>query len=135
MDREYHVFKKCSHFNFIASFHRACVYLCLIFWTTDLRSYFFIITVRNYSFFTGSIFCSSFVLVWIFNTRGVHNVITKKANIPVNLVLFFNGVSFLFCCFLKPGVSDEPKSLFLLRSKKVRVIYSKQDKTLLSLKR
>ena len=29
---------------------------------------------------------------------------TKKANIPVNLVPFLHDVSYLFCCFLKFGV-------------------------------
>ena len=44
-------------------------------------------------------------LTWLsFNTRGVYNFITKEANIPVNLVPFFNEVSNLFCHFLKSGV-------------------------------
>ena len=90
--------------------------------------------VRNGLFFMGIIFCSSVVLVWTFNARAVHNFITKKANISVNLVSFFNDVSFLFCCFLKGGVTNELKSLFLFKSKKSRVIYSKQDKTLLTRK-
>ena len=59
----------------------------------------------------GSIFCSSVVLGWTFNTRGVYNFITKKANIPVSLVLFFYVVSFLSCRFLKSGVTNELKSL------------------------
>ena len=69
-----------------------------------------------------------------FNPRGVYNFITKKANIPVKLVSFFNDVSFLFCRFLKSGVTNELKSLCLLKRKKVRVIYSKQGKTLLLIK-
>ena len=36
---------------------------------------------------------------------------------------------------LKSGVSNKLKSLFLLKSKKIRVLYSKQDKTLPLLKR
>ena len=91
--------------------------------------------VQNCSFFMSIIFCSSVAVVWTFNTRGVYNFITKEVNIPVNLVLFFNDVSFLFCCFLKSGVTNELKSLFLWKSKKVRVIYSKQGKTLLLIKR
>ena len=58
----------------------------------------------------------------------MYNFITKKVNIPVNLVPFFNVVSFLFCRFLKSGVTNVLKSLFLFKSKKARVIYSKQDK-------
>ena len=72
------------------------------------------------SFFMGIIFCSSVALVSTFNTRGVYNFITKEANIPVNLVSFFNDVSFLFCRFLKSKVTNELKSLFLCKSKKVR---------------
>ena len=102
-----------------------CVWSCFLFF----------LIVRYCSFFMGIIYCSSVVLVLAFNTRGVYNFITKKANIPVNLVPFFNGVSFLFCCFLKSGVTKEQKSIFLLKSKKVRVIYSKKDKTLLLVKR
>ena len=70
-----------------------------------------------------------------FNIRGFYNFITKKANIPLILVPFFNGVSLLFCRFLKPGVTNELESLSFLKSKKVRIIYSKQDKTLLLVKR
>ena len=36
---------------------------------------------------------------------------------------------------LKSGISNKLKSLFLLKSKKIRVLYSKQDKTLPLLKR
>ena len=39
----------------------------------------------------GNMFCSSVVLVRICNTRGVYNFISKKANVPVNLLPFFNG--------------------------------------------
>ena len=74
--------------------------------------------VRNCSFFMGIIFCSNTALVWAFNTRGVYNFITKEANIPVNLVPFFNDISFLFCRLLKSGVTNELKSLFLWKSKK-----------------
>ena len=83
----------------------------------------------------GIIFCSIVALVWTFNTWGVYNFITKEANIPVNLVLFFNDVSFLFCSFLKSGVTNELKSLFLWKSEKVMIIYFKQGKTLLLIKR
>ena len=95
----------------------------------------FFFIVRNCSFFMGIIFCSSVALVWTFNTRGVYNFITKEANIPVNLVPVFNNVSFLFYRFLKSGVTNELKSLFLWKSKKVRVIYFKQGKILLLIKR
>ena len=44
--------------------------------------------------------------VWTFNTRGVYNLITKEAKIPVNLVPFFNDVLFLFYRFLKSGVTN-----------------------------
>ena len=92
-------------------------------------------TVRNCSFFMDIIFCSSVALVWTFNGRGLYNFITKEANIPVNLVLLFNDVSFLFCRFLRSGVTYELKRLFLWESKKSRLIYSKQGKTLLLIKR
>ena len=74
-------------------------------------------------------------LVWTFNTRGVYNFITKEANIPVNWIPFFNDVLFLFCRFLKSGVTNELKSLFLWKSEKVMIIYFKQGKTLLLIKR
>ena len=51
--------------------------------------------VRSCSFFRTIIFCSNVVLVWTFNARIVYSFITNKANIPVNLVPFFNGSSFL----------------------------------------
>ena len=92
----------------------------------NLRSWNFFI-VRNCSFLMGIIFCSCVALVWTFNTRSVYDFITKEQNIPVNLVLLFNDVSFLFCRFLKSGVMNELKILLLWKSKKVRVIYSKQD--------
>ena len=69
---------------------------------------------------------SSVALIWFFNARGVHNFITKIANISVNFALFHNVVWFLLSYFLKSGVKS-----FVLKSKKVRFIYSKQDKTLL----
>ena len=76
----------------------------------------------------------SVALIITFNTKGVYNFIPQKANFPVSLVLFYNGASFLFCRFLKSGVANELKNFFLLQNKNVRVIYSKQDKTLLLLK-
>ena len=59
-------------------------------------------------------------LVWTLNTRGAYNFITKEANIPVNLVPFFNDVSFLFCHFLKSGVTNEleKKKSFSLKEQK-----------------
>ena len=94
-----------------------------------LVTFFFI--VQHCSLFMGIIFCSSVALVWIFNARSDHNFITNEPNIPVNLVPFFNDASFLFCRFLKSEVTNELKSIFLWKSKKVSVIYSKQCKTLL----
>ena len=67
----------------------------------------------------GIIFCSSVALVWTFNTRGVYNFITKEANIPVNLVPFFKDVSFLFCRFLKSGVTNKAKKSFSLKEQKI----------------
>ena len=93
--------------------------------TLTMVIFFFI--VRNWSFFMGIIFCSSVALIWTFNTKSVYNFITKGANIPVNLVPFFNDVSFLISCFLKSGVTNELRSLFLWKSKKVRVIYSEKN--------
>ena len=65
----------------------------------------------------GTIFCSSVALVWTFNDRGVYNFITEEANIPVDLVPFLNDVSLLICCFLKYGVTNELRSLFLKEQK------------------
>ena len=103
--------------------------------TYSIRIPVIIFLLYSYSFFTGSIFCSTVVLVLTINTSGGFSFMTNKENIPVNVVPFFNGVSFPFCHFLKPGVTDELKSLFILNINKVRVCYSKQDKTLLLLKR
>ena len=64
------------------------------------------------------IFCSTVVLVSTFNTRDVDSFITKNANIPVNLVPLFHGVSFFFCCFIKSGVKNELKSRFSLKEQK-----------------
>ena len=55
---------------------------------------------------------------------------TKKANISHTWYVLF-----LFYRFYKSGVTNELKSLFLLKSKKVTVIYSKQDKMFLLVKR
>ena len=102
-----------------------CTYLYIVYiYNTNSYAYvgghvLFFLIVRNCSFFMGIIFCSNVALVWTFNTRGVYNFIIKKANIPVNLVPFFNGVSFQFCPFLKSGVTNELKSLSLLKSKKI----------------
>ena len=60
---------------------------------------------------------------------------TEKADIPLNLVPFFDDVSFVFCRFLKSGVTNGLKSIFLLKNKKGNVISSKQDKTLLLVRR
>ena len=83
-----------------------------------VKGHFFFFIVRNCSFFMGIIFCSSIALVLAFNTRGVYNFITKEANIPVNLVPFFNDISFLLYRFLMSGVTNELKSLFLWKSQK-----------------
>ena len=81
------------------------------------RSYFFI--VQNCSFFM-AISYANVALVWTFNTRRVYNFITKKANIPINLVPFFNGVLFLFCRFLKSGATNEIKKYFSLKKQKIK---------------
>ena len=91
--------------------------------------------VQHCSFFMGIIFCTSIDVIWTSNSRGVYNFITKKANILVKLVPFFNGALFVFCRFLKSGVTNELKSLFFLKSKKSRVIYSKQGRALLLVER
>ena len=52
-------------------------------------------------------FCSSLN----FQYRSVNNIVTKEPNIPVNFVPFLNDVSFLFCRFLKSGVTNMLKSL------------------------
>ena len=72
---------------------------------------------KNSLFLMGIIFCSSVVLVWTFNIRGVYNFITKKVNIPLNLVPFYNGASLLPCRILKSGITNEQESLFLLKAK------------------
>ena len=81
--------------------------------------------LKSYSFLLYGI--AHFLGASSFSTRGVYNFIPRKANIPLKLVSFFNDVLFLFCCFLKSGVTNELKILFLLKGKKVRVIYSKQE--------
>ena len=98
-------------------------FVCLFVW---VFLFCFVFFVHNYTFFMGVIFCSSVALVWTFHTRGVSNFITKKANILVNFVPFFNDVWFLFCRLFKSGVTNQLKN--------IRVIYSKQDKTLLLVK-
>ena len=75
----------------------------------------------------GIIFCSSIALVLAFNTRGVYNFITKEANIPVNLVPFFNDISFLLYRFLMSGVTNELKSLFSERAKKSYLFQTEQN--------
>ena len=50
---------------------------------------------------------NSDALVWTFNARGVYHFITNEANIPVNLVPFFNDVLILFCRILKSGVTNQ----------------------------
>ena len=56
---------------------------------------------------------------------------SKKENIPVKLVPLFNDVFLIFCRFLQSGITNELKGIFILKSKRVRVIYSKQEKNLL----
>ena len=94
--------------------------LLLLLWILNVSSHAFVFVffiVRHCSFFMDIIFCTSVALIWISNSRGVYNFITKKANIPLKLVPFFNGVSFLFYRFLNSGVTNELKSLFFLKSK------------------
>lgn len=79
--------------------------------------------------------CSSVVLVLTFHARSVYNFIIKKANFPAHLVPLYNGVWFLFCRFLKPGVTTNGLKCLLLKSKKVRRVCSKQDRTFLLIKR
>ena len=71
-----------------------------------------------FSFFMGIIFCSSVALVWTFNTRGVYNFITKKANIE-NEDLLFVILELYTCIFLFWNKSDHKKHgfavLYLLR--------------------
>ena len=98
-----------------------------------IRSCYFLI-VRNCSFSQ----VSSFVLAlfqFLLSIIEVVIILSLKKQIPVNLVPFFNGVSFLFYRFLKSGITDELKSLYLLKRKKVTVIYSKLGKTLVLVKR
>ena len=75
-----------------------------------------------------------------------NNVVATDGLVLIKILLYgdkfmnkfgsvLNEVSFLFCRFLKSGVTNELKSLFLLKSKKVRVIYSKHGKTVLRIKR
>ena len=109
--------------------------LSLVYFHSLRKVMIFFLIAWNCSFFMGITFCSSIPLISTFNTRGVHDFITRKANIPVYLVPLFKGVLFLFCLFSKSGVTNELKCLFLLKSKKVRVVYSKQGKTLLLVKR
>ena len=112
--------------KFYISLKKWFIKLCFLFYLSFI--------VRNNAFFMGIMFCSSTVLVWTFNPRSVYNFITKKANIPVKLVPFFNGIFFLFCHFIKSWVTNVLKSIFLSKSKKIRVIYSKQDNILLLVK-
>lgn len=118
-------------FIFIKLFSVVVLYKCTNFIMT-ISSCFFSCT--QCFTFCWQHFCYCDVIVWTFNTRCVHNLLNKKANIPLNLVWFLNGVSFLFFLFLKFEVTNELNSLLLLKSKKAIVVYSKQDKTLLSLK-
>ena len=89
----------------------------------------FFFIVRNCSLFMGIIFCSGVSLVWSFNARSVYDFITKEANIPVNLVPFFNDIPFLFYRFLMSGVTNELKSLFLWKSKKFQIKFFIPNRT------
>ena len=75
----------------------------------------FFFIVRNSSFFMGIIFCSSIALVWTFNTRGVYNFITKEANIPVNLVLFFKWCLVPILSLIKIWSNEWAKKSFSLK--------------------
>ena len=90
----------------------------------------FFFIVRNCSFLMVIIFFSSVVLVWTFNTRRVYNFYRKKSKYSSKL-----GSVLQWCRFLTPGLTNELKSFFFSKSKKFRVIYSKQDKSLLLVKR
>ena len=89
-----------------------------VFWLNKYLVMFFSIS-QSCSFFMAIIFCSSVVPVLTFNTSGVYNFNTKKPIIPVNLVPFFN-FWFLFSCFITHRVTNQLKSLFLLKSKQLR---------------
>ena len=78
----------------------------------------FFFIVRNSSFFMGIIFCSSTALVWTFNTRGVYNFITKEANIPVNLVLFFKWCLVPILSLIKVWSNEWAKKSFSLKEQK-----------------
>ena len=86
--------------NILCLYHRTWKHIfswqCFDSEAGNMRKSRFFLNVRNCSFFMGIIFCSSIVLVWIFDTRGVYNFIIKKAK---KLVPHFNGVSFLFYRF------------------------------------
>ena len=91
----------------------------------------FFIIVRNCSFLAGIIFCSSVVLVRTFNTKGVYNFITTEANFGSALQWYLVPILSLLYVWSE-GWAKNP---FLLKSKKVRVICSKQEKPLLLGKR
>ena len=82
-------------------------------------------------FFMGSIFCSTVVLVEPLNTRGVYNFISKKAKNSSKFGLVLQWCLVPMLQLLKVWSN----LIFFLKSKKVRVIYSKQDRTLPLLKR
>ena len=74
--------------------------------------------VRNCSFSMGSIFCSSIAIVWNFNTRSIYSFNTKKVNIPVNFIPFFDGVSFLFLSLFKVWSNESAKKSFSIKEQK-----------------
>ena len=123
-------FTHCSSFSIVDFEQANAGWVWLLSFSSFFISVFILIIlghvffiVQNCSFFMVIIFCSSFTPVWTFNTRCGYNFITKEANIPVNLIPFFNDVSFLFCRFLKSEVTNELRSLSLWTSKKVGYLF------------
>ena len=70
----------------------------------------------DFLIFMDIIFCTNFFQLWTFNTRDVYKFI-------LNLISLFDGVSFLFCCCLKFGVTKELNIFFFLKSKNIRHVY------------
>ena len=92
-------------------------------WQGSYGDVFFI--VRNCSFFMRIIFSSSVVLVWTFNTTGVYNFITRNSS---KFVSVFQWFLVPILSLLKVWSNEWAKKSFLLKSKRVGVIHSKQNK-------
>ena len=71
------------------------------------------------------IFSSSVVLVWTFNTTGVYNFITRNSS---KFVSVFQWFLVPILSLLKVWSNEWAKKSFLLKSKRVGVIHSKQNK-------